>query len=77
MAKMISFRPDEDTRVALAALTADGTSVSDAVRSALLESAVRRASDQLRSEARGLVADEADRAEAAAVLRDMEMLRAW
>lgn len=73
----ITFRPDQDTQRALAALTADGTSVSGAVRSALIEAARSRAEAQLRAEAESLAADPADRAEAAQVLRDMETLRAW
>lgn len=77
MAKTITFRPDEDTQRALAALTADGTPVSTAVRSALIEAARARASQVLRSEALQLAGDEDDRAEAARVLRDMETLRAW
>ena len=77
MADMITFRPDEDSSRALTALTADGTPVSAAVRSALIETAARRASDSLRREAQSLADDDADRAEAASLLRDMETLRAW
>jgi hypothetical protein len=58
-------------------LTRDGTSVSTAVRSALIDAARMRASASLRAEADALAADEQDRAEAAQVLRDMETLRAW
>jgi hypothetical protein len=77
MPDTITFRPDEDTRRALAALTADGTPVSIAVRSALIETARSRTQQRLRAEATELAADEADRAEAAQVLRDMDTLRAW
>ena len=77
VADTITFRPDEDTRRALAALTADGTTVSVAVRSALLDAARSAAERRLREEAATLAADEADRAETAQVLRDMETLRAW
>ena len=77
MAEMITFRPDEDSERALAALTADGTPVSAAVRSALIETAARRAAESLRREAESLAADADDRAEAASLLRDMETLRAW
>jgi hypothetical protein len=73
----ITFRPDEDAQRALDALTADGTAVSTAVRSALIEAARARARRRLRSEAEELAADAGDRAEAAQVLRDMETLRAW
>ncbi len=77
MAETITFRPDEDARRALAVLTRDGTSVSTAVRAALIEAAKIAARDRLRAEAAALAGDEADRAEAAQVLRDMETLRAW
>jgi hypothetical protein len=73
----ITFRPDEDAERALAMLTADGTPVSTAVRTALIETARRHAEQRLREEAAALAADPADRAEAAQVLRDMETLRAW
>lgn len=68
---------DEDARRALAVLTRDGTSVSTAVRAALIEAAKTAAQDRLRAEAPVLAADDAERAEAAQVLRDMETLRAW
>lgn len=77
MADTITFRPDEDASRALAVLTRDGTAVSAAVRAALIEAAGRRAGDALRAEAQALTADDADRAESAQVLRDMETLRAW
>ena len=77
MAETITFRPDADTQLALAALTADGTPVSAVVRSALIAAARARAGRALREEAERLAEDEEDRAEAAQVLRDMELLRAW
>jgi hypothetical protein len=77
MAETITFRPDEDAQRALAILTADGTTASSAVRSALIDAARTRARQQLRAEAEELATDAADRAEAAQVLRDMETLRAW
>jgi hypothetical protein len=77
MAETITFRPDEDARRALAVLTHDGTSVSTAVRAALIEAARTVLQDRLRAEAAALAADDADRAEAVQVLRDMETLRAW
>lgn len=58
-------------------LTQDGTPVSTAVRAALIEAAKTAAQDRLRAEAAALAGDEADRAESAQVLRDMETLRAW
>ncbi|HET9564909.1 MAG TPA: hypothetical protein VFP27_10510 [Mycobacterium sp.] len=77
MADTITFRPDEDASRALEILTKDGTPVSTAVRTALIEAARRAASERLRAEAAALASDEDDRAEAAQVLRDMETLRAW
>ncbi|HWF28597.1 MAG TPA: hypothetical protein VG327_09505 [Mycobacterium sp.] len=77
MADTITFRPDEDAARALEVLTKDGTPVSTAVRSALIDAARRQAAARLRAEAEQLAADEQDRAEAAQVLRDMETLRAW
>ncbi len=77
MVSTITFRPDDDTRLALDELTADGAPVSRVVRDALIEAAARHAKARLRAEADELAADEGDRAEAAEVLRDMDSLRAW
>lgn len=77
MADTITFRPDEDTKKALELLTRDGTAVSAAVRSALIDAARRKAAAAIRAEAEELAEDESDRAEAMQVLRDMETLRAW
>jgi hypothetical protein len=77
VADTITFRADEDASRALAVLTKDGTPISAAVRAALIEAAHRKAAAAVRAEAEELAADEADRAEATQVLRDMETLRAW
>lgn len=77
MTTAITFRPDHEALLALEVLTSDGTSTSAAVRTALIETAARRAKSQLRAEAEELAADSDDRAEAARVLQDMEALRAW
>ena len=77
MADTITFRPDEDTSKALEVLTQDGTAVSVAVRSALIDAARRKANAAIRAEAETLAEDWSDRAEATQVLRDMETLRAW
>jgi hypothetical protein len=77
MADTITFRPDHDTSNALAVLTRDGTPVSAAVRTALIDAARRKLAASIRAEAEQLAADQGDRAEAAQVLRDMETLRAW
>ena len=77
MPATITFRPDDEARLALEELTADGTPVSAAVRNALVEAAARHAKARLRAEVETLAADPEDRSEAARVLRDMEHLRAW
>lgn len=58
-------------------LTRDGTPISTALRSALIEGARKRAQAWVRVEAEPLAGDEQDRAESAQVLRDLETLRAW
>jgi hypothetical protein len=50
---------------------------STVVRAALIAAARQKAAAAIRAEAEQLAADEADRAEAMQVLRDMETLRAW
>lgn len=77
MAATITFRPDEEARLALDELTADGTPVSAVVRDALVDAAARHAKARLRAEAAALAEDPVDRAEAVQVLRAMEQLRAW
>lgn len=77
MAATITFRPDDEARLALDELTADGTPVSTAVREALMAAAARHARDRLRDEALALALDPDDRAESTRVLEDMETLRAW
>jgi hypothetical protein len=77
VADTITFRPDDDARRALAVLTEGGAPVSAVVRAALIDAARAVAQQRLRAEAAGLATDEADRAEAAQVLKDMETLRAW
>lgn len=77
MASRITFFADDETRHALADLTADGTLVQVAIRNAIIEAAVRNVQKRAREEAEALAAEENDRAEAAQVLRDMETSRAW
>ena len=73
----ITIRADEQTERALDELTEDGADRSAAIREAIQEAAQRRRANKLRAEAESLAADSDDRAEAAAVLADMENLRAW
>jgi len=77
MAETITIRTDDDVARALKILTADGTSVSAAVRAAVIQVAHDRGISNLKAEAQALAGDEVDRAEMAAVLRDMDSLRAW
>ena len=76
MSEMITVRPDDETRLAIAELTADGTKISEAVRAALIEAAARHAKQRLRDEVAAIATDPEDRREAAQVLRDMELLDA-
>ena len=73
----VTVRTDSLVDEALAQLTADGTSTSDAVRAAILEAARRRYYDRLQAEAEIVAADEQDRAEVRAVRAEMEELSAW
>jgi len=72
----ITFRTDDAVDEALASL-ANGRDRSQVIREAILTAARVRAEERLRAEAQALADDEADRAEARAVLADMEHLRAW
>ena len=72
-----NVRTDPETERALAALTADGTSRSAAIRQAILEAAVRLERRRLRNEADTLRDDLEDLAEVRRVQADMEALRAW
>jgi Arc/MetJ-type ribon-helix-helix transcriptional regulator len=77
MARAISVRLDDDAERALRSLEAAGMSRSEAIRSALVESARRlRRSAALAAEVAALEADESDRAEMLAVAGLMESLRA-
>ena len=73
----ISVRLDEEAQRALRALEASGMSRSEAIRSALVDSARRlRRRSELAAEVAALEADETDRAEMLAVAELMESLRA-
>ncbi|WP_041546357.1 MULTISPECIES: hypothetical protein [unclassified Nocardioides] len=73
----ITFRTDPEVDAALAALVVEGRDRSRAIREAIIEAARRERDDRLRAEATALAADPEDRAEARAVIEDMESLRAW
>ncbi len=73
---VVNFRTDDAADRALEELTADGTSVSAAIRQALLDSVTLRARVRMREESARLVDDAADLAESRAILAHMDELRA-
>lgn len=74
---VVTFRTDDEVDAALAELEGSSRDRSQAIREAiLLASRVKRA-ERVRAEAEALAADDADRAEARAVLADMDSVRAW
>ena len=74
---VISVRLDAESAAALRLLEASGRTRSEAVRLALVQAAAQaRSRSSLAAEAAALAADPADRAEAVAVQRLMEDLRA-
>jgi hypothetical protein len=77
MAHAISVRLDEEAERALRSLEAAGLSRSEAIRSALIDSARRiRQRSELAAEVATLEADDEDREEMLAVAGLMESLRA-
>jgi len=74
---VLNFRTDERSERALAELTADGTTTSEAIRQALVDAVRLRRREQMRAESLELMGDEHDRAESRRVLADMDELRAW
>ena len=75
--KTLTIRTDSDVERALAALTQDGRSRSEATRAAILdaERAQRRA--RMRAEAEALRNDPEDVAASLELAAEMEALRAW
>ena len=73
--RTVRARLDEPSEKALSVLMGDGRNESEAVRTALVESADRRLRrSSLAAEAKALAIDEGDTAEREAVLEDMEQL---
>ena len=72
--RAISVRLDERAQQALDALFDGGSSQSEAIRRALVETTSRQRDELLKAEARHVMADPEDRAESAAVLAFMEAL---
>jgi hypothetical protein len=73
----ITFRADEEVERALADLVGGERDRSQVIRDAILAAWRARHEERVRAEAEALAADPDDRAEARAVLADMESLRAW
>ncbi|MFT4137086.1 hypothetical protein [Microbacterium sp.] len=73
----LTIRTDPDVDRALAALTADGQSKSEAVRTAILETERSRRRALMRAEAEALRNDPDDVAESKRLAAQMEQLGAW
>lgn len=74
---VVNFRTDKRSEQALAELTADGSSVSEAIRQALVDAARLRRREQMRRESLEVAADSADLAESRRVRSELDRLRAW
>ena len=74
---VVNFRTDERTDRALAELTADGSTVSEAIRRALVDAVRLRRREQMRAESVEVAADPADLAESRRVREELDELRAW
>ncbi|CAN5218786.1 hypothetical protein BH09ACT2_BH09ACT2_21880 [soil metagenome] len=74
---VINFRSDERSERALAELTADGSTVSDAIRQALVDSVMLRRREQMRRESLEVSRDTSELVESRRVATEMDELRAW
>ncbi len=74
---VVNFRTDERSERALAELTADGATVSDAIRRALVDAARLRRREQMRRESLEVSRSADDLAESRAVQQEMDEIRAW
>ncbi|CAN5354952.1 hypothetical protein BH20ACT5_BH20ACT5_09850 [soil metagenome] len=74
---VVNFRTDEAAEAALAELTADGSTVSEAIRQALVDAVRLRRRELMRRESLEVANDPADREESRQVLQEMDDLRAW
>lgn len=74
---VVNFRTDDRSERALAELTSDGSTVSDAIRQALVDAVRLRRREQMRQESLEASQDSADLAESRQVLTEMDELRAW
>jgi Arc/MetJ-type ribon-helix-helix transcriptional regulator len=75
MSRSLHVRLDDSSAAALSVIRSDGLSDSEAVRAALRETAARRRSrSSIVAEVRRLAADDADRAEMAAIREQLAEL---
>ncbi len=74
---VVNFRTDGPSDRALAELTADGSSVSNAIRQALVDAVRLRRREQMRRESLEAASDPSDLEETRQVLKEMDELRAW
>lgn len=74
---VITFRTDAASEKALTALTADGTTNSEAIRQALADAVRMRRREKMRRESLEIMNDPAELAEMRAIQQEMEELRAW
>ncbi len=74
---VLNFRTDERSERALAELTADGSTASEAIRQALVDAVRFRRREQMRAESIEVINDKSDREESRRVLAEMDELRAW
>lgn len=74
---VINVRTDERADLALAELTADGSTVSEAVRQALVDAVRLRRRERMRAESLQVREDVDDLAESRRVRAEMDQLRAW
>ena len=74
---VVNFRTDERSERALAELTADGVSVSEAIRQALVDAARMRRREQMRRESLEVASDSTDVEESRRVREELDQLRAW
>lgn len=74
---VLNFRTDARSEQALAELTADGATTSEAIRQALVDAVRFRRREQMRAESLELMNNDADREESRRVLAEIDELRAW
>jgi hypothetical protein len=74
---VVNFRTDNRADWALAELTADGSTVSEAIRQPLVDAVRLRRREQMREESLEASQNPEDLAESRAVRREMDELRAW